>query len=499
MASYIIQSSDNQQYALTTAHINQYPLLRDTLTDIVVEPGTITNIPFPGDLLMIVFNNNYNQLLNLDKLVELINLVAYLGLENKADNLLWTLSAYLRQKFTSQQVVYIKNLIDQLQLFLIRLFVDKIVTVDYSSSFIVVHDPESVESIFAKIQITDPDLYNVITERTIWIRGDPDDTNINYSLWRKNMKSVIKLDDVVVGSNIVYLSPGTDFEAYYLDENYIYEENKEPKLIGYEIFSVLLDEDNELLHNTISLPDYTQSSVDEIKISIDLTKYMILYYSSIDQPLKRKMFVGLVDDPQQIVSLDIGLDYYLSNLFDTIISVDNDSSYTIYNIQYPNVVSNSVNFPTNKEPGSSVKFYLSYDGKMIAEVIDDLNLRILNSKGQLITQKEMLDDEHIKAITNKLLITYNISMDELRLWDISGLSEDGSPSAKLIPPLPLNRDKPTDVHAVEVILGKDNSFLLTRETIYGYDEDAFKEFEWTKYTFGYKDDINKFYISLIQK
>ncbi len=67
MATYIIQSSDNQQFIFTSDQINQYPFLRDTLTDIEVEPGTIFDIPFPADLLTIVFNNDYNQQLDLDK------------------------------------------------------------------------------------------------------------------------------------------------------------------------------------------------------------------------------------------------------------------------------------------------------------------------------------------------------------------------------------------------------------------------------------------------
>ena len=80
MNTYIIQSSDNQQFELTSEQINEYPFLKDTLLDIYFEPNTIFTIPFPSDLLTTVFNNDYNQEMSLDKLVKVIQLVTYLGL-----------------------------------------------------------------------------------------------------------------------------------------------------------------------------------------------------------------------------------------------------------------------------------------------------------------------------------------------------------------------------------------------------------------------------------
>ena len=235
-----------------------------------------------------------------------------------------------------------------------------------------------------------------------------------------------------------------------------------------------------------------------------------IYYPFTDDTDERvppsKMFVGSVTDPQQVLSFDIILDneFYPSSLFDTIVTLDSETSYTIHNIQYPNVISTTMQFPEIKKPESNVKFYLSYDGKTIAEFINlkegpHNNIRVFNNSGQLLANTAIGHDENILAITNNVLITHNYNANKLNIWPLASLSNSVHPSLRLT--LSSNYSYPDELDE-KVTLGEDNTFLLSRNTIHSTtagDKNRVKSFEWTKYSIGYKGDMNQFLDSLIQK
>ncbi len=492
MATYIIQSSDNQQFTLTTDQINKYPFLKDIILDIEVEPGSITDIPFPSDLLTIVFNNDYNQPLGLDKLVILTNLVAHLGLENEVHKLLWTLASYFQQKFTAPHVALIKNIMNKLQIFLVRLFFDKIITVSYNSTFDLPPDMEGGAK-YGHVHLTSANLDHVMStsgKSTVWM-FEP-----IYSLWNKNRDIMRNLEDVSIeGVDIGYIS--NDGKPYYVKPVYEQDDNIQT-LVAYKISPTPYFESPALHHDTIPMPNYTRTTtVLGFKLSIDLSKYIYsIYDSNAKKGRKNKIFVGSVTDPRQVVSFDIGDVDYSSSLFDTIVSInDDDTSYIIYNIQYPQIISSTMKFPEIKIPESSVEFYLSYDGKTIAEVIDN-NVRVFNHRGQLLANKAMSYDENILAVTNNMLITYHDIAEKLHIWLLASLSTATGPTLRLTP----SSDYSTTVNYVineEVILGEDNTFLFLANTSHSTTAvDKVKSLEWTKYSIGYKGDMNQFLDSL---
>ncbi len=252
MATYIIRSSDNQQFTLTAEQINKYPFLKDIILDIEVEPGSITNIPFPSDLLDIVFNNDYNQPLGLDKLVILTNLVAHLGLEEKVNKLLLTLASYFQQKFTAPHVALIKTIMNQLQIFLVRLFLDKLITVNYTVTFDL--NPDIKENFKYRshdgyVYITSANLDNVLSISSKLPVNRLMPLHL-YSLWNKNRNISKNLEDIgIEGEDIGYIS--NDGKPYYIKR---VKTRDRGTLVEYKISPTPYFESPALHHDTIPIP-----------------------------------------------------------------------------------------------------------------------------------------------------------------------------------------------------------------------------------------------------
>ena len=191
METYIIQSNDNKQFTLTLDQINKYPFLKDTLLDIDIEPNTIFDTPFPSDLLNIVFNNDYNQAMDLDKLVKLINLVAHLGLVDKVHKLLLNLVLYFKGKYTVTQVEIIKNTMSQLQVFLVQLFLDKLIGVDYSSTYQT--DKDYIRNPMTKVVRTSANLNHVLVRYKYLPSKSSRNTTATFSLWNKDRISISEI------------------------------------------------------------------------------------------------------------------------------------------------------------------------------------------------------------------------------------------------------------------------------------------------------------------
>ncbi len=146
---------------------------------------------------------------------------------------------------------------------------------------------------------------------------------------------------------------------------------------------------------------------------------------------------------------------------------------------------------------------------MIAEVTDktfqitgvttDTIVRILNAQGYLLAEKEMPQYEQSVAINNKYLITYNTDSYELRFWSIDGLSNATNPSFAIdvLVDKEISPNVSYSVYNLKVIMGQNNTFLLTRELIktpkWTIGE---RFFEWTKYRFSPYDTMDQFYASL---
>ncbi len=484
MATYIIQSSDNQQFELSVEQINKYPLLND----IVVEPGSTIDIPFSADLLTIVFNDNYNKPMNLDKLVKVIQFVSYLGLENETNKLLKTLISYFQLKFTAVQVKMIKKIINELNPIVLQSFLSKTMAVDpdYHSSLFLTKDQKDMGHISASVLITSPNLdYSLVKYEGRKIQ--------NYTVWRKNEGSINEISDVPEMGRLNYAS-GIVYSMYISNDGNYYElvKHENGGTATYDISSPA--NNNEQIIYTVPIPNYTESNIQDVRMSLDLTRYMVLYPLPRGQQFKQKIFIGSVAEPHTVVSFDISLVYILSPLFNTIISFRGDENYTIHHIENNQVFSKVVNYyrPTIERRQN---FYFSYDGEMIAEISGN-GVHILNSRGDSLVERDMPQGEVSVAITNEYLITYNGDSYELHFWSIDGLSGAVKPSFA-INIIYGKEISPTIVDNVKVMMGENNTLLLTRElikTTKGITEDKF--FEWTKYKFGPYTTMDQFYESL---
>ena len=242
-----------------------------------------------------------------------------------------------------------------------------------------------------------------------------------------------------------------------------------------------------------------------VRISVDGSKY-IIHYRPPTGLLKHRMFIGLVDDPDNVVSFNIGPEYYLSPTFDTIILEESFTNYTIYHIEDMKVSSKLINFskPTLIITGTIPQFYFSYDGKILAEVMtsgDFDSVHILNAKGDSLIKGEMPQFEDIIGINNKYLITYHTKIYELHLWSIEELLETTDPSLiiDLIPGGKIYSIENYSVLDVRVIMGQNNAFLLTRKiNMRKPDGNRKKTFELTKYKFRPYSTMDEFYESLLE-
>ncbi len=128
--------------------------------------------------------------------------------------------------------------------------------------------------------------------------------------------------------------------------------------------------------------------------------------------------------------------------------------------------------------------------------------------------------ETVLAITNKYLITYHNTLDELRLWAIDSLSnftfikvesdmdaiddilDDTTPIIKPTPTIrltpPNSRKTPSEISNVKVIVGENDSFLFIREVAYGTGDNKEKVLEATKYKTGVYTIMDEFYKSLME-
>ena len=245
-------------------------------------------------------------------------------------------------------------------------------------------------------------------------------------------------------------------------------------------------------------------------MSLDFSKYMFLYDRPPDE-LKDMMFIGSVDEPHDVVPFDIIQGYHLSPLFNTIISLRSRKTYTIHHIDNNQVFSKSVNYykPFQYRDVNRPKFFFSYDGKMIAEVSGN-SVHILNSLGDLLVERDMPLGEESVAITNEYLITYHTIGHDLHFWSINDLSGAVNPSfaintlyGKEISP---NIGAPHSIITyiasnVRVIMGENNSFLLTRNImrnskLFATSVNEEMVYEWTKYRIQPYTTMDQFYDSL---
>ncbi len=499
MDKYIIQSNDNQQFELTVEQINKYPLLMDTLLDIDIEPGTIFDIPFSAELLTIAFNDNYNQAMALDRLVTLIQLVSYLGLENEVNKLLKTLISYFNLKFTAPQVEMIKNIINTFDAIMQQLFVSKTqnLTTDYHSSLFLTDNQYTMQSISATVLVTSANLdYTLVKHTSIDQR-----TNLskqNYSIWRGNEVTITKIPEK--SENIMKYHTLFDIYSMYISNDGKYYELVKHKDGDITTYDISLLSNNEQVIHTIPIPNYTESKeISYVVMSLDLFKYMIYYDLPPGELDVQKMFIGSVADPHEVVSIDIIRGFRLSPLFNTILSIRSDIDYTIYHIENNQVFSKLVNYYRSGwlETELYPNFYFSYDGKMIAEVNGD-SVHILNYRGDSFVKRDMPQDEKSVAITNEYLITYNRDSHELHFWYIYGLSEAIKPSLKInvIYGKDISPNISYGVYDVRVIMGENNTFLLTRNVIKTIKRNKEMFFEWTKYKIQPYTTMDQFYASL---
>ncbi len=541
MDTYTIESSDNQQFELTVEQVNKYPVLRGTLTDIDAEPGSTLYIPFPSDLLIIAFNDNYNQPMDLDQLLKVIQLASYLGLEEEVDTLLRTLVLYSNQKFTAPQVEMIKYEIEAFDSIMLELLLSKtsnmetIAILDYHGSF----------PMTTAVNVTDYALLNLWKSAEVvrpsanldytlieFASQDVGSTYIsnNYSIWHKNKVTVTEIPGLTEKVRLLgTLNKSVPKDSIYISNDGQYYELEQPEegvlATSYNIVPLLTPDEPAI--SAIPIPDYTETSIEKVLISVDKSKYMIRYDllpTAVRRRLKpsvkymRRTFIGSVAEPHKVVSFDeTGNDFYFSPLFNTIIfiSTRNKIKYRIYHIENNQISYKPVTSykPVGWESTFNInrKFYFSYDGKMIAEVTDktykitgeitDTIVRILNARGKFLAQKEMPQYEQSVAINNKYLITYNTDSHELRFWSIDGLTNALNPTFaintlinKEISPIIDYR-----VYKVKVIMGQNNTFLLTRniiKTTKGIIKEKF--FEWTKFIFSPYDTMDHFYASLTE-
>ena len=501
--------SENQQIELKTEQINEYPFLKDTLLDIDIEPNTIFAVPFSADLLYIVFNNEYNQPLDLDKLVKVIQLITYLGLANEANQLLERLILYFKKKFTASQVQEIKSILNTLDSIMRQLFLSKISNLKtvYHSSYLLTTDKHHMDNINASIVQSSPDLDYTLVEHTFYMSGIRLDYGAIYSLWHKNNKVLAEIFQLSeryqtdpIDKNKVYISnDGTHYELW---------ERREFSISTYNISPLPLDPKQPAI-SIIPIPHYTKSAINEVRISVDGSKYMFLYHPPPGEQHKHKMFIGSVAEPHKFVSFDIKIDYAISPVFDTIISIGSDVNYTIYHIENNQVFSKLINYinPGWLKDIHAIPhpiFYFSYDGKIIVEVGGN-TVHILNAKGDLLVEKQMPQNEATIAITNKYLISYHLTAKELHLWSIAKLAE--TTNSSFIINVLWDRERYPDVgytvHNIQVTVGQNNTFLLTREIIireisYYYGDVIEKVFEWTKYDLSFYTKMDQFYESLVE-
>ena len=493
MDTYIIQSSDNQQFELTVDQMNQYPLLRDTLTDIEVQPGSIFPIPFSADLLTIAFNDDYNQAMALDKLVNVIQLVSYLGLEEETDTLLKTLISYFQQKFTAPQVEMIKKIINTLDAIMLELFLSKNFATNYHSSVSIAKDQENIDFISAEVYVTSPNLDYILVQlysRHMYTHST------RYSRWYKN--NMVAVDTPQI--NNVPSIRELNVHSIHISNNGKYYKLVKNINVGITTYDISPVAHDGPVIGTIPMPNYRGSILKEVRISVDLSKYMFLYGVLDKPPYIKKMFIGSVAEPQKVVSLDIIFEWYLSPLFNTIISFSLENTYTIYHIENNQLFSKSVTYYKPFEYGdeNSPKFFFSYDGKMIAEVNGD-SVHILNYRGDSFVKRNMPQGKDIVAITNEYLITYNTDLYELHFWSIERLSNATNPPFAIN--TLINKEISTNVSYsvsnLKFIMGENNTLLLTRNIIKTTKETVGKKFlEWTKYKISPYDTMDQFYASL---
>ncbi len=491
MDTYIIQSSDNQQFELSIDQINKYPVLRNTLTDIDAEPGSTLYIPFSADLLTVAFNNDYNQPMDLDKLVKVIQLVSYLGLEEETDTLLKTLVSYFQHKFTAPQVEMIKYEIEAFDSIMLELFLSKKFVTNYHSSVSIVGDQEVIDLISAEVYVTSANLDYILVKlynRNTYSRS--------YSRWYKN--NMVAVDTPQI-NNVPSIRELNDHSIHISNDGKYYKlvKNINVGITTYDISPVAHDGP---VIGTIPMPNYRGSILKDVRISVDLSKYMFLYGVPNKPPYIKKMFIGSVAEPQKVVSLDIIFEWYLSPLFNTIISFSLEKTYTIYHIENNQLFTKSVTYYKPFEYGdeNSPKFFFSYDGKMIAEVNGD-SVHILNSRGDSFVKRNMPQGKDRVAITNEYLITYNTDLYELHFWSIEGLSNATNPTFAIN--TIINKEISTNVsysvYNLKVIMGENNSFLLTRNIIKTTKGTIREKFlEWTKYEISPYDTMDQFYASL---
>ena len=486
MDKYIIQSSDNKEFELTVDQINKYPFFKDQLKDLYIEPGTIFAIPFPADLLIIAFNNDYNQQMGLDKLVKVIQLVAYLGLANEANQLLKTLLLYLQQKFTAPQVGMIQSIVNTLDSIMLQLFLSKTISpipnIDYHNSLFLTNDVNAMKTPSASVTRPSANL-----DYTLISSSYPQVINSSYSLWHKNK--------VVIPEMALTYTNYLNSDITYISNDGKYYDLVKHEAGGTATYDITPLSPNEPAIGTISVPSHRVG----MRISLDLSKYSVQYG-------RGELYIGSVAEPQNIITIELVSGYHLSPLFNTIISPGYPDKYTIHHIENNQLFSKSVTY--YKYGIKRMRYYFfSYDGKMIAEVADNY-VRVLNSKGDILAQKDMSHNEQIIAITNKYLITYHIIANELHFWSIEGLSNAINPSFIINALIGKERSPNIDytVTNVKVIMGQNNSFLLTRDVIikrstktgrFMTNVTNEKFFEWTKYSFGPYNTMDQFYASLV--
>ncbi len=357
MDKYIIQSNDNQQFELTVEQVNKYPVLRGTLLDIEAltgikaEPGSTLYIPFSANLLTIAFNNDYNQPMDLNKIVEVIRLASYLVLEEEVNKLLQTLMSYFKQKFSASQVKMIKYEIGAFDSIMQQLFLSKTsnmatdAILDYHSSYPMtpaanVTDYRPFTS--AQVARSSANLDYILSEFTIsGTMNNQPTIERNYSMWHKNEMTVAEIPELSEREGARLLRTlRTDFpkDSIYISNDGKYYELEEGAISkSYNIVPLLAPDEPAI--NTIPTPDYRESSIEKILISMDKSKYMIRYDllpRNVRRRLKpsvkflRKTFIGSVAEPHRVVSFDqVGNVFYFSPLFDTIIFL---STHT--NIKY---------------------------------------------------------------------------------------------------------------------------------------------------------------------
>ena len=378
----------------------------------------------------------------------------------------------------------------------------------YHSSYLLTTDKHHMDNINASIVQFSPDLDHTLVEHTFYMSGRRLDYGAIYSLWHKNNKVLAEIPrfseryktDSPIDKNRIYISNDGKY--------YVLWERREFSISTYNISPLPLDP-NQPAINIIPIPDYTKSAINEVRISVDGSKYMFLYHLPPGEKYTQKMFIGSVTEPHKFVSFDIKIDYAISPVFDTIISIGSDVNYTIHHIENNQVFSKLVNY-INSGWLTDIRaiphpiFYFSYDGKIIVEVSGN-KVHILNARGDLLLEKQMPQNEATIAITNKYLISYHLTAKELHVWSISKLAE--ATNSSFIINVLWDRERYFDVgytvHNIQVTVGKNNTFLLTREIIireisYDYSDVIEKVFEWTKYDLSFYNTMDQFYESLIE-